>query len=223
LANNRRFCDKKEIVVANEEKDLLALSVRDFASATADRTPTPGGGSVAGVVAAMAAALAEMSLKFTQGKKKFAEHEQYYSHLLPRLERARKMFEQLVHDDVAAYTLYQQSTRLADGPEKDQAVAIATAAAIDVPRELAKTALALLEDLESFAGRCSQMLISDLAAAGALAAACVRLCDYNVRVNTPHLSDRRAAVEINQASREDVRRASRMLEMLELAIAGIMP
>ena len=74
--------------MAKESKDLLEMSVREFAQAVAAKTPTPGGGSVAGVVAAMATALGEMSLVFTSGKKKYAKHQDYYDRLAPRLAKA---------------------------------------------------------------------------------------------------------------------------------------
>lgn len=209
--------------MANDNQDVLSLSVRDFIEATGAKVPTPGGGSIAGVVGALAGALGQMALRFTQGKKKFAEHEEFYARLDARLDKYRKMFEQLVQDDMAAFTLYQQSSRMPEGPEREQALSVAIAAAIDVPREMAKTSLALMEDLESMVGRCSKLLISDLVAAGALASAVVRLTDYNVRVNIPHLEDRMSAAEVRLASTEDVRRAARLLEMLELAVASTMP
>ena len=209
--------------MVEEPQDYLSLSVRDFVAATAAKTATPGGGSVAGVVGALGAALASMALNFTRGKKKFAEHEPYYEHLAGRLERCRAMFELLVADDVAAYKLYQESTRLADGPDKEQAVQLALAAAVNVPRETAKAAVALLADLREFAPKCSPFLITDLLAAGALAAAVARLSDYNVRVNVPQLADRQAAGDIRDASAGDLRRAGELLTAIEEAAKGILP
>ena len=52
--------------------DPLAMSVREFLSATAAKTPTPGGGSVAALVAAIGASLAQMALGFSVGKKALA-------------------------------------------------------------------------------------------------------------------------------------------------------
>jgi formiminotetrahydrofolate cyclodeaminase len=203
--------------MANND-DLLSLSVRQFIEATAAKTPTPGGGSVAGVVGALAAALAEMSLNFTRGKKKYAKHEEFHARLAPRLEKMRSLFFDLVSDDVSAYQLYQDTSRREDGAEKDQAMQLAVAAAIDVPREAAKLALALLEDLSEFADKCSRFLISDLAAASVLAEATVRLSDLNVRINAPQVSDAAAATEIRQSSSSDLRRARSLVAEIENAV-----
>jgi formiminotetrahydrofolate cyclodeaminase len=209
---------KKENLVS--EKDLLSLSVRDFAAAAADKTPTPGGGSVAGAVGMLAVALGEMTLNFTRGKKKFAEHEPYYEHLAKRLLNARHMFDQLVGDDVAAYSYYQEVAKQPDGPDKDQAMQVATAAAISVPREAAKLSLALLEDLRELGGKCNLWLISDLVAGAALAVATLELSDLNVRINAPNLSDKQAAADIRQASKADLQKARALYAAIDAAAAA---
>ncbi len=209
-------------MAANNE-DMLAMSVRDFITATAAKTPTPGGGSVAGVVGSLAVGLGEMSLNFTRGKKKFAEHEEFYTHLAARLQKARQMFEDLVTDDVSAYRLYQETSKLDDGPKKDEAMELALAAAINVPREAAKLGLAVLADLKRLSDKCSKWLVSDLVASGALAVATVKLCDYNVRINVPQLSDATTAAEMKQASADDVTRAAALLEDIEQAVSDILP
>jgi formiminotetrahydrofolate cyclodeaminase len=205
------------------EKDMMSMTVAEFIAATADKTPTPGGGSVAGVVGALAVALGEMALVFTRGKKKFAEHEEFYAHLAGRLAKARGMFQLLVSDDVAAYSLYQDATRREEGPDKAAAVQLALAAAIDVPRQAAKLALAVMEDLLVLAPRCNPYLISDLTAGAALAAATVRLCDYNVRVNVPQVADRAAAEEIRAASAGDLMAAEKLLADIEQSAKSLLP
>jgi len=197
--------------------DFLALSVRDFAAATADKTPTPGGGSVAGAVGMLGVALGEMSLNFTRGKKKFAEHEEFYAHLAARLAKARAMFADLVADDVAAYSYYQETSKLPDGPDKQQAQQTATAAAIAVPREATTLALAVLEDLAALSDKCNPYLITDLVAAAVLASAVTQLSDLNVRVNVPFLADKQSADDLRQASKNDVRRAKELQAVVEKA------
>ena len=203
-----------------DAQDVLGKPVREFISAAAAKTPTPGGGSVAGVVGALGVALGEMALNFSKGKKKLAEHAEYHEHLGMRLAKARRMFQDLVADDIAAYSLYQETMRQEDGPAKDEAVQLATAAAIDVPREVAKLAIALLEDMQELAGKSNPWLITDLLASCALAAATVRLCDYNVRVNAAGMEDRASAEELRQASARDVGRAAELRRAVEEIASG---
>ncbi|MBN1555019.1 MAG: cyclodeaminase/cyclohydrolase family protein [Phycisphaerae bacterium] len=197
--------------------EMLRSSVQEFVAATAARQPTPGGGSVAGVVAALATALGEMSLNFTRGKKKFAEHEDFYAHLGARMEKTRGMFLTLIADDITAYGMYSRAMKLPEGPEKSDAEALALAAAIDVPREMAKLALALLEDLLSLSDKCNPWLVSDLIAAGTLAAAVTVLCDLNVRINAKNLSDTQAANDLRTASTADRNRAAELAKQIEQA------
>lgn len=196
---------------------LLRSSVEEFVAATAAKQPTPGGGSVAGVVAALATALGEMSLNFTRGKKKFAEHEEFYARLGGRLGKIRSMFLELIADDITAYGLYAKTSQLPDGPEKKDAEALALAAAIDVPREMAKLALALLDDLMSLADKCNPWLVSDLIAGGTLAAAVTVLCDLNVRVNVKNLTDAQAAKDLRAASTADRIKAAELAKKIEQA------
>ncbi len=202
------------------KSDVLAKSVREFIEATAAKTPTPGGGSVAGVVGGLAVALGEMALNFTRGKKKYAEHEEYYAHLGRRMEKARQMFDSLVADDIQAYGLYREASAMEAGDEKDKAMQLALAASTDVPRQTTKLALAVLGDLAAFVDKCNPYLISDLTAAATLAAAVTRLSDYNVAINTPWLDDKDAANDIRQASLTDLDKADAMRQQIEQAAAG---
>jgi len=206
-----------------ETPDILQNSVADFVAATSSKTPTPGGGSVAGVVGALGVALGQMTLNFSKGKKTLAEHEPYYAGLTHRLETACGTMLQLVSDDIAAYQAYQQANRLPDGDDKQAAVARATARAIEVPRKTTQTALDLLGDMNELAGKCNKWLITDLLAAGALAVATVTLSDYNVRINLPYLPDQAAADEIRKASRADLEKAKSIQAQTEQATREMLP
>jgi len=198
--------------------ELIGMGIREFLAVTAAKTPIPGGGSVAGVVGALAAALGEMVLAFTRGKKKFADHAAEHDALLIRLSRARGMFEDLTNDDAAAYSLYQEATA-AEGEDKPERMAVATAAAIDVPRQMTALALSVLADLVALGAHCNTYLLTDLAAAAVLAEAVVALSDYNVRVNAASMDDQTAGEELKAASARDVARAKELREAVE-AIVG---
>jgi formiminotetrahydrofolate cyclodeaminase len=205
------------------QDDILTLPARDFVSAVAAKTPTPGGGSVAGLVGSLGVALGEMALQFTRGKKKYAEHEPLHARLTQRFEHARRMFQDLIADDIAAFQFYQEASGQPDGPAKTEAVQLATAAAIAVPREMTKLALAIMEDLLELSTRSNPYLITDLMAGAVLSAAAIRLSDYNVRINVPQLADRQAAQEIRQSSTNDLARAQALLEAIEKVGGGFLP
>ncbi len=199
----------------NSAKEMLRCPVEELVAAVAAKQPTPGGGSVAGLVAALATALGEMSLNFTAGKKKFAAHAEAHARLARRLGKTRRMFLDLIADDMTAYGMYAATAKLSAGPEKTQAEALALAAAIDVPREMAKLTLVLLDDLLSLADKCNPYLVSDLIAAGALAAAVTTLCDLNVRINAKQLADPQAAADLRAASAADRAKAHRQAGKIE--------
>lgn len=203
------MCDKKQ---------MLELSVTEFAAATAAKQPTPGGGSVAGLVGALAAGLGEMSLNFTIGKKKYAEFAELHSRLSGRLIKAREMFLDLVADDITAYSMYGEATKLPDGPEKLAAMELALAAAINVPREMAKLCLAVMQDIKTLTTCSNRFLVSDLVAGAALASATTVLCDMNVRINARNVADKTAAEEICKASTKDRKTAASLALEIEGAV-----
>jgi formiminotetrahydrofolate cyclodeaminase len=133
------------------------------------------------------------------------------------------MFQQLVADDVTAFRYYQEASRMEDGPAKAEAMQVATAAAVNVPREAAKLALAAMGDLLDLADKCNPYLISDLVAGAALAEAVCRLCDYNVRINLAHVDDPAAAADIRKGSADDVARAGELRQAIEAAAKEQLP
>lgn len=194
---------------------IINKTIKEFTQLTAAKTPTPGGGSVAGVVGVFSATLAEMTLNFSKGKKNLNEFADYHEHLKGRLAKAGKMFEQLIDDDISAFTLYQQANRMNNGAEKEQATELALAAAIDVPLEVMKISLALLEDFELFSDRCNKWLITDLLAAAALAVAVVRLSYYNVRMNLSGVKNKSIKSQIRESIDTDLDKAIKLLEKIE--------
>ncbi len=199
-------------------EDYLGFSVRDFAAAVAEKRPTPGGGTVAGVVGALATALGEMALSFTRGKEAFAEFADAHDALAVRLARARGMFADLTADDAAAYTLYTEANKCKDRT-KEAKMATALAAAIDVPRQMTALAISVLESLVALGEHCNKYLLTDLSAAAILAEAVVRLSDYNVRVNAANLPDKSVGDELRQASARDCKRAEKLRKTVEKIVS----
>ncbi len=191
--------------------DFQDLPVRRFVEAVGEKSSTPGGGSVAGVVGSLSAALGEMCLNFSRGKKAFADRADDHERLAARLDRARALFDRLTADDAEAFRLYQ------DSAAGDGDVQLALSVATNVPRELTKLALAVLNDLAELAEVCTRHLLSDLMGAAALAVATARLSHYCVLVNARVLDDADAAAQVAAASQSDVADAERRLAAIEHA------
>ena len=198
--------------------DLLDQSVSAFCEATAAKQSTPGGGSVAGVAGALAAALGEMSLNYSRGKKSFADQADLHIQLSARLKKLRALFLRLIDEDMQAFEMLQQASGMDPGIARDEAHSLALAVAIDIPREMAKLSLALLRSLESLSTCCTKWLISDLLAAASLASATCDLCDFNVRINATSLPEDDAKRDILMASSADRTTARALFESLESAV-----
>ena len=113
------------------------LTVHAFADQLAARTPVPGGGAVAAVTAAHAAALGAMAVEFTLGKPKFAAHEAANAAALARLVELRTQALALADRDAAAYAQLNALWKLPkDAPERAAGWDTAVAEAIEAPQAI---------------------------------------------------------------------------------------
>jgi formiminotetrahydrofolate cyclodeaminase len=161
-----------------------------FLSATAARQPTPGGGSVAALAGALAAAIGEMVLQYSIGKKDLAEHEPKLNSAAHQLQQARDMLLQLMVEDQEAYGELTAARKLAaDDASKPHRIAAAVTACIRCPQAIGATAVAILKVCEDVVDIANPWLLSDLAVSADLAMATVRAASYNVRVNLGSVTD----------------------------------
>lgn len=161
-----------------------------FLTAAAAKQPTPGGGSVAALVGGLSATMGEMVLNYSIGKKSL---EAYQSELRPALAeftRARRMMQQLMVEDQAAFEAISRLQKLPpDSPERTSAYPAALLACIRVPQTMAATAVAILELCDRMASFVNIYLLSDLAVCADLAMATTRCAIYNVRANLKDVKD----------------------------------
>ncbi len=167
------------------------LTVEEFADALAARTPAPGGGAVAAVTLAHAAALGSMVLEFTLGKPAFAAHEGSNAAVLARLRELRHAALALADRDAEAYGALNALWKLPkdaparQGPAWDTAVA----EAIDAPQAILEAAAEVASTCSGLAARTNANLASDLAIAVDLARVAARAAAHNVAVNLPSVRD----------------------------------
>jgi formiminotetrahydrofolate cyclodeaminase len=199
---------------------LLDLTLREFLSATSAKTPTPGGGAVAGVTGALSAALAGMVVSYSVGKKSLAQHDATLREHQRVLERARTLFVTLAEEDAQAYGLVNELSRLPEGdPRRVAEMPGASRASVDVPMSVAALALDLLRDYEKLVAITNPHLRSDLAIAAVLASATARSAWWNVVVNVGNLpaSER---LEITDRGQQTIAQCDQLAALIERGCAG---
>jgi formiminotetrahydrofolate cyclodeaminase len=165
-------------------------TISEFLDATAARQPVPGGGSVAALVGALAAAIGEMVVNYSVGKKGLEAQQDDLKRALAQLHRARQVMLELMVEDQLAYQALSTARKLAPGSaQREEQFPVALLASIRTPEAIAATALAIIELCERLVGMVNFHLLSDLAVCADLAMATVRCGIYNVRVNLPDVVD----------------------------------
>ena len=161
-----------------------------FLDALASKSPTPGGGAVAGLVGAVATALGEMVLAYSVGRASLAEHDELHERAGRTLTTLRARALELSAADARAYGALNALWRLPeDDPIRQRDFPDAVRAAIAAPRAAVECCVEVLDCLTSLRGATNRMLDSDFVIAADLAHAAARAAAWNVRVNVPSLED----------------------------------
>ena len=155
-------------------------------------TPTPGGGTVAALAGALAAALAVMVANLTVGKKKFAAHEPTLQALRREAGDLQRRLVSLARRDSEAFDAVLTARRLPQSSAEEiaaraGALGSAELEAAAVPLETAETCLKVLE-LAGTAAKCGNPnAVTDAGVAGLLARAAGDGALLNVQINLKSL------------------------------------
>ena len=188
--------DKK--IIENQFREdgpsLLKLNLREFASAVSLDCPTPGGGSVAALCAALSASLSAMVANLTFGKKGY---EEVSGEMKDAGSRAQKLKEDLlaaVDEDTRAFNKVMEAFGLPKGSEeqtkeKEAAIESATKQATLVPLGVLERCVPLLELAMLAAQKGNRNSLSDAGVAGLIGEAAAIGAFYNIKINLPGIRD----------------------------------
>lgn len=177
---------------------LIDMTLKEFVNEAASDSPAPGGGSTAALVGACAAALGQMVLKLTDGKKAFKELDpDIQSQLMNKmgvLQRLQKRLESLVDEDTQAFLMFMEALKLpkeTDEQKKRRKASMAEASmkSTTVPLASAQAIMEVLEQLPIIAQYGNKNAISDVGTACYIADAALGGAHLNVRINLPGISD----------------------------------
>ena len=177
------------MVPSATETPLAEYSIAAFLTSLAAKTPTPGGGAVACMVGATAAAQAEMVVAYSLGKKNLAEHQTMLATVQAELARARLMLLELADEDGRAYAIVNAMMKLPEGDAGRAGLAAATEMAASVPLSAMAICVELHKLCAKLRGKSNANLVSDLDIAEKLAAAAAWCAGRNVEINLPGLAE----------------------------------
>lgn len=172
----------------DHDEKLETRTIGRYLDMVASDAPAPGGGSVAGVVGALAAALGEMVVHLTDDP---------HAELVEAGDRLASLRASAVASGAAdelAYPAYLEAARMPKSTPEEKArrqammqEAMREAAAI--PMQLAETGIEILETLQPVMLHGNPRVLSDGEVAMIFARACVDASLVNVRVNLAYIKD----------------------------------
>ena len=166
----------------------LDKPLQNYLADLASSQPTPGGGSAAALSGAMGAALACMVARLTQGKAAYADVQDEIVALVQQGESLRARFQQLMQEDIAAYSRLSACFKMPRTTTEEQAARSKAmqeqlAEAALVPLEVAECAAELVQCCQRIAEIGNKNVLSDIATSAMLASSAGSGASWIVRTN----------------------------------------
>jgi methenyltetrahydrofolate cyclohydrolase len=173
---------------------LVQLSVADFMQNLGSDSPAPGGGSVAALSGALAAALLSMVCKLTIGKKGYESFRDEIGQGLDRAEGLSKVLLERVDLDTEAFNGVMAAFKMPKEPEeagkaRTAAVQRGYKVAVQSPLATARECVDVLRVAENLLGKFNVNALSDLGVASQQAFAGLEGAMMNVKINLPSIKD----------------------------------
>lgn len=194
-------------------EELKCLSAEEFAARTATSAPVPGGGSVAALAGALAAALSEMVANLTIGKTKYAEVEDEMKELAAAGATIRRELIEGIRKDSTSFGAYMKALGMPKETESEKearkaAMQLGLKEASEAPLAIAEAAAGIFPIAEAVVLRGNTGAVSDGLVSAMLARSAVLSALLNVKINLKSIKDETYAAGT----------AARVRELEELAI-----
>ncbi|HOB51289.1 MAG TPA: glutamate formimidoyltransferase [Acidobacteriota bacterium] len=192
LAELTPFDPLKKIIEASVEAEnpprLQRMDLREFANELSSDSPAPGGGSVASLAGALAAALAAMVSNLTAGKKGYEEQRDRMLRVGVEGQRLKDEFLYDIDRDTEAFNEVMAAIKLpkktdAEKAARDAAMEAANKGATLVPLGVLRRAVPALELAREMARHGNRNSISDAGVGGLMGLSAAEGAYYNVMIN----------------------------------------
>ncbi len=187
-----------EYVLKGETKQLIDLTLSDFAEETAGESMAPGGGSISAYVGTLGVSLGTMVANLSGHKAGWDDRWEEFSNWAVKGQVYKNKLLALVDEDTNAFNKIIDGFRMpksSDQEKEDRANAIeaATIYATEVPLMVMETACDSIEVMMAMAKIGLQNSLSDAGVGALCARTAVYGAYFNVRINAKDIKDRTAA------------------------------
>ncbi len=174
--------------------NITQQTIDEFMDNLASKAATPGGGSAAAVMGAMAAALISMVANLTIGKKNYATVETQMQDLLNKSENLKITMLDMIRADIEAFDLVMSAYKLPKATidetnNRNQAIQVALKTATDVPLQCAEACRSVIQLSHLAAQIGNKNVVSDAGVAVLAAQAALRSAALNVYINIGNIED----------------------------------
>lgn len=170
--------------------DIRGMTVEDLCNKIKEKTPTPGGGAVGAVIAALGASLNSMVANLTVGKKKYEDFDGMMQEVLAHMDLIIEKALNLAEADIKAFDSVMEAYKLPkEDPQKQEKIQEALKKAIETPFELVACARDVMKFSEIVARWGNKNAVSDAFSAAELARAACKIGEYNVMINLKSIDD----------------------------------
>lgn len=182
------------------------LDLETFIDDLSSEKPTPGGGSVAALVGALASGLNNMVYSLTVNKKAFNNlTDAEKSSVLVSIERTKNLkndFLNAMEEDKTAFEGLMDAYKLPKNTEEETAfrnkeIEINTIKALEAPLNLARKALELYKEIEIGVKYGSKGAISDAGVSAILIHSTIESAIMNVKINLAYLTNEEFKATVN--------------------------
>ncbi|NNL32164.1 MAG: glutamate formimidoyltransferase [Flavobacteriaceae bacterium] len=190
-----------EYVMKDHKKQLVDMTLFDFADETAGESMAPGGGSISAYVGTLGVALGTMVANLSAHKPGWDDRWEEFSKWAEAGQAYKNKLLALVDEDTNAFNKIIAGFRMPKSSQEEKearslAIESATIYATEVPLDVMATAYESMEVMHAMALNGLQNSLSDAGVGALCARTAVYGAYFNVRINAKDIKDRTVADDL---------------------------
>ena len=193
-------------------KKFAKYNLDEFTEKLASDSPTPGGGSVAGLSASLAASLIEMVINLTEDDSLLNNKN--------KLSKKRKEALNLIDKDAESFNKVMKAYKMSKNTKKEEnkrkkAIQKGLYEASLTPLDTMKLGLKLMEIAREVIDKSNPHAISDIGVAGLMGISAIKGAYLNVLINTQSLKNKNKAEKLENEANNIISKGENLLTEIE--------